>query len=155
MFMPFLIGFGIGFCFIVTGARLFFGRGAMLWRGWQSRTWPSTSGVIVTSDVVVVLYGRNYRPVMEATYEYEVQQIKYQSDHIQFTSYSDPETAARLASKYPKGKCVTVYYCPDKPELSVLEPGPFWIELILLVIGLGLLIMGLAIAIAFLAVWAK
>ena len=41
-----------------------------------------------------------------------------------YSSNADAKAGARkIAQKYPKGKKVTVYYMPDNPAESLLEPG--------------------------------
>ena len=41
-----------------------------------------------------------------------------------YSSNADAKAGAqKIAKKYPKGKKVTVYYMPDNPAESLLEPG--------------------------------
>jgi hypothetical protein len=57
-------------------------------------------------------------------YEYAVEGQKFRSDKVTFshTGESGAGFAERYVSKYPVGAQVTVYYEPDDPDFSALEP---------------------------------
>jgi hypothetical protein len=50
--------------------------------------------------------------------------------------------AEQILARYPQGSSVKVYHHPDKPSLSVLEPGVQWWIYALMIIVLGLLVFG-------------
>jgi Protein of unknown function (DUF3592) len=57
-------------------------------------------------------------------YEFIVNEKRYRSGKITFYEHfsTNPEFAQSYVSKYPVGKQVTVYYDPNDPSFSVLEP---------------------------------
>ena len=65
----------------------------------------------------------SYSP--EVTYSYEVNNTKFINNTIKFgeNSYGNRGKAEEIAGNYHIGKKVTVYYDPEKPDRSVLEPG--------------------------------
>ena len=52
------------------------------------------------------------------------------------------EFSKRYVEKYPEGSQVRVYYDPENPETSTLEPGPGQGDWLVLAIGLGTLVFG-------------
>ncbi|MCU1231892.1 MAG: hypothetical protein JWO97_4776 [Acidobacteria bacterium] len=93
-----------------------------------SRNWPQVPGIIVVSDLQRSNHsdgGLMYRP--EVTYRYCVDGSEIIANRTRFggrveLSWSAP--AVRTVRKYPVGSEVVVYYNPNDPADSVLEPGP-------------------------------
>ena len=95
------------------------------WRlGVASEHWPSVSGTIVSSEMECEEHDDpdTYRLLVQ--YTYEVQGEMHTGDTLTYrgTSTKRQHVAAHLA-KYPAGCQVPVFYDPEAPEQSVLEPG--------------------------------
>ena len=118
--------------FFSLGIFLFIGIGLTYW-GWNilqnaraSASWPTADGVITKSIVTQSTDSDgvdSYSP--EVTYSYKVNNTKYFNNTIKFgeNSYGNRRKAAEIAGNYNIGRKVTVYYDPEKPDRSVLEPG--------------------------------
>src|SRR5512139_1592876 len=102
------------------------------WQAREARSWPQTSGKIVTSVAEVRevkvsdddredgfrLESRNFANV---TYEYSVNGRKLSCNRISIgEDHGNFQVAEKLA-KYPAGSVVTVYYNPRHPDQAVLE----------------------------------
>jgi hypothetical protein len=91
----------------------------------SAQTWPSTSGVILSSAAQSYYSGRSHsiRPVV--IYQYEVNGRGYQSQTIkagdQFMTVRIAGQAFDTVNRYPVGSTVTVYYNPANPAESALE----------------------------------
>ncbi|RKD87678.1 DUF3592 domain-containing protein [Mangrovibacterium diazotrophicum] len=86
----------------------------------QSAKWPSTRGVIVTGFDLEVSGRLNF------LYEYTVDGTRHQGGKpFIATSFKriEREKIAQLTISYPIGRQVEVYYKPEKPKISTLEPG--------------------------------
>ena len=105
-------------------------------------SWPSTEGKIIWSELtreeMVGLHASesktqgtrisasNYDVYMpDIEYEYVINGEVYRSSklYIYTTTYRTESKAQSILVKYPKQRKVTVYYNPNKPAISVLEPG--------------------------------
>ena len=123
--------------------------GVVLWqRGLSSLAWPQTTGVVRTSILTEAIHtGEVSVPATpNVKYEYEVGRIKYSSNRI---AYGYTREASEYIEKYRVGLNVPVYYNPDKPKMSVLEParsntaiGLTIFGLILFSIGIALMVLG-------------
>jgi len=114
------------------GIFLLIGVGLTIW-GWTilqnaraSASWPTADGVVTNSGVsrsTDADGGDSYSP--EITYSYNVNNTNFVNSTIKFgeNAYSNRRKAEGIAAGYPIGKNVTVYYDPEKPDRSVLEPG--------------------------------
>jgi hypothetical protein len=134
------------------GIFLAIGGGISFW-GWNilqnakaSSSWPTAQGNVISSDVSYSSNadgGESYSP--EVIYQYTVNDQHYESHTIKFgeNSYSSRRKAEGIASSYPVGKEVTVYYDPQNPERSVLEPGVSGGSYIVLGIGVLFGLIGL------------
>lgn len=110
--------------------------------GLRSRGWPTTTGV-VTSTGVKTEGGGDDSPlkyVPELRYEYEADGQSYVSGRYSFgriPSFGNrSEAESWLETNYPVDAEVAVHYDPDRPDRSVLEPGPRG--------ALGIVVVGLA-----------
>lgn len=118
-------------------------------RAWQSRRWPTTSGVLEQADIAVL--DANYRggPTINleafprVTYRYTVGGEAYLGVQIRFAP-TFARDARRIARRHPPGSPLTVAYDPRRPERSVLEPGPFPMGHLVTAAALGVLAGGLA-----------
>jgi len=102
-----LIALGV----IAIGA-IFFVRGLRdMLRGYRSRTWPSTTGVVTSTWDAELEYGSEYY----VGYSYKVSGSTYRSSY--------PPAPTHLHSP---GEEIAVYYNPSRPKSSVLERGIQW-----------------------------
>lgn len=113
--------------------------------GKASQNWPTTEGVILTSEVKTDLgKSDDVEPKYKAavTYRYAVGGYEYTGERVSFSgqTFLEKGKADSLVKRYNKGKRVKVYYDPKKPHVSVLEPGtasgPPFISIILVFIVL-------------------
>ncbi len=122
-------------------------------QGLKAKSWPKTKGIVERTWIDVedntTGYGdspgyMSYTP--HILYQFEVGGILHQSDRIRTypIAYGVEGAAKRLVSKYFAGKHVTVYYNPDNPKQSILEPG-IKVAMFLLKVFFGLLIFALGI----------
>jgi len=99
-----------------------------------SSKWPSTQGTIESSTVDVerererdsdgdIHYETKFTP--NIVYQYQVDGMDFAGDQISFggTSSSSQSRAYRITNQYPEGAEVTVYFDPEDPQESVLQPG--------------------------------
>jgi hypothetical protein len=99
-------------------------------RAIASSDWPSVTGTIVTSEVVREQRrdsdGRRttvYRA--DIAYEYEVDGARYLGDSVAVGDFSSSSRARadRITRQYPVDAQVEVFYDPEEPVTSLLEPG--------------------------------
>jgi hypothetical protein len=131
---------------------------ALLWIGATQITrsvlamnWPTTEGQVTGSTIVKRLNDDSKPSPVAAThypeveYTYSVNNHKYVSRRITFGDAFklNPEKVVR---RYPAGRRITVFYKPDNPSISVLEPGLQVESIEKLLLGL---LIGTAIMFAF------
>jgi hypothetical protein len=123
---------GLGYClFALVGGLVLLG-----WQ-WNSRAgasatlqWPTAEGKIVSSEVEQkeVYRRKRIRTVFDPQiqYSYEVDGKAYTGHRIDYyedQASENEQTAIAVSSKYPAGEDVKVYYNPQDPASSLLEPG--------------------------------
>ena len=91
-----------------------------------SPNWPTTDGMIISNRLMghrFKEYDGDYYTKINAyiRYEYSVEGVSYSS--LSINSMDSPNYPASVASRYPVGKDVVVYYNPKDPADAVLEPG--------------------------------
>ncbi len=147
---PILVGFCIPLFALVS--ILIFNPDPLLWWFTDSSHFETTHGKIIASSIS--LDGSASMNALgwhfEILYEYAVDKKVYTSDKVIYSSTgsSDKNYALNYVNKYPVGKEITVYYDPNHPEKSVLEPLVRDYQLIYMFIGfaiLGLFIASLSI----------
>ena len=119
--------------FIVAGVSVaYFGFRGLV-RAKASLDWPSAPGKIIASSVEKHRSSRsNGRSSTtyhaEIRYAFSVDGRSLTGSRVAYGDYgsSDPDHAREIAGRYPVGKPVTVYYMPENPEESLLEPGLKW-----------------------------
>ena len=136
------------------GIFLLIGAGLAYW-GWNilqsaraSASWPTVEGVVTESDVSYSTDAEgaeSYSP--EVTYRYQINDVLYENNTIKFgeNAYGSRRRAEQIAATYPVGKGVTVYFNPDQPDRSVLEPGVSGGSYIVLCIGLLFVVISLVV----------
>lgn len=137
------------------GIFLLVGLGLTYW-GWNilqnaraSALWPTADGVVTRSEVTRSTdpdNGDSYSP--EVTYTYTVNNVSQTDKTIKFgeNSYSSRRKADEVVGNYPVGKNVTVYYDPEKPERSVLEPGVSGGSYIVIGIGIFFILITMVVS---------
>ncbi|MDW5290220.1 DUF3592 domain-containing protein [Formosa sp. PL04] len=82
-----------------------------------SKHWPKISGTIKEMSG----FGKKY----SVLYEYTVNRDTYKSNKICFTNTNAPvsESASEFEKKYALNQIINVFYNPQNPKQSVLEPG--------------------------------
>lgn len=114
----------------------------------ESVDWSTTPGTVLSSSV----YDSTSHDVdvkesayhADVIYEYYVDDKLYSGDRIAFGDYGpvDSSHAEDIVSRYLVGMDVTVFYMPDSPDESVLEPGMTAQSSYVLGFGLLFFIMG-------------
>lgn len=96
----------------------------------ESSSWPTAEGIITVSQVSPSTDSEGdvtYSARVGYTYSLRgsVRGAPYVGSTVSFGNYgsSDPSHAQNIVSRYPIGSLVMVYYDPDDPKTSVLEPG--------------------------------
>lgn len=103
----------------------------------ESFNWPTTTGLITSSKIESWTESGDTDFASSVEYEYVVDNRKYSSNRIRFGGFllalpgnkAEAEEALRL---YASGNSVQVYFDPDEPSLSVLEPGAGRIRILLM-----------------------
>ena len=112
-FMTMMIGAGITFAILgyydITNSK-------------DSNSWPSTIGEIIKSRVGrrTSLNNEFVHDYADIQYNYMVKSKKYTSNRVSFANSENP---VLVVKRYPVGWQVNVFYNPDNPKVSVLEPG--------------------------------
>jgi hypothetical protein len=103
-----------------------------LWRGEASRSWPTTSGVVIvaskgnTDDEDTVNDTTDIAWYARFVYQYRVAGADHYNNVRRFAQVEGgggSEAAEKIATRYRQGAKVTVSYFPTDPDVAVLEPG--------------------------------
>lgn len=110
----------------------------------ESLYWPKTEGVITQSFMD---WDRHRQQYANIRYSFIVNGEKITGFQISAkdTNISDEE----LLKKYPVGKKVIVYYDPENPENSLLEPGYSWQSYQAFVLGIIFLLIAKGVALQY------
>ncbi len=118
-------------------------------RAAASADWPTTQGVIVSSEVERVRRNdpdRGWTTTFHAriSYGYSVGGEPYTGDRVGIGDYgSNTNHRARsVVRRYPVGSHVTVYYDPDRPRIALLEPGVRPMAFVIPGIGVAFVLFG-------------
>jgi hypothetical protein len=107
---------------------------AVLARGFQTSTWPTTSAQIVRADVETTKKASGFRRsgvstfsnyyIAKIEYEYTIDGQKYTGDTVGGSSSEgfDPRVADAVVAKYPVGSQVTISYNPRRPKDALIDP---------------------------------
>jgi hypothetical protein len=110
-----------------------------------SKNWPTTEGTVISQEYVTKREDSGWRGTRyfyQVSYTYSVEGVAYTSDNVRFGlqilsvffSAIEQEDAAR----YPTGTKVSVYYHPQRPGVSVLEPGHSFESVLMVLFGFAL-----------------
>lgn len=120
-----------------------------LWQGASSPKWPTVTGQVVSSDLQ---RSRDRQGMVtyraEVAYKYEVGGQTYASDRVFFGDQLQTSWATgpvREVERYHPGSQVQVFYDPNKPSRSVLEPGAPWQVYVVLFTAAAFLGFGIAV----------
>lgn len=94
--------------------------------GHQSSAWPTTASRILRSEMAWSQTSSSSKsnPYALIRYSYSVNGREYENDRISFDNVSKSrEVTELLVAQYPAGTEASVYYQPNSPENSVLQPG--------------------------------
>lgn len=157
------VGCGVilaGLCFLLGAVLLVAGLFAQQ-GGVASESWPSTTGTITLSKMRSKTSGggKPSKRVSITTYEtefeyaYTVDGVDYVGSRVSpFRFQGSKESALEAIAKYPKGAEVPVYYNPERPSRSFLEPGFSWPAMIMT--GIGAALMAVCFLVVALVVYA-
>lgn len=120
-------------------------------KGYKSRNWPIAEGTVLDSSMEAH-QSRDEDGDIRTTYGVTIQ-FKYLVDGQEFQgnrrTFSNVRTSSarrteKILERYPPGGSVSVYYDPDDPPSSVLEPGVGSVTYVLLIVVIGFLVFGIA-----------
>lgn len=91
----------------------------------ESKDWPVVQGMVSFSDIKSYISDGNEMYSADIAYNYTVQDKNYTGNRISTISSSTSSLSEveKDLSKYPEGEIVSVYYNPEAPGISMLEPG--------------------------------
>jgi hypothetical protein len=139
----------LGIIFTIVGALIFYFWGwPPLKYGWESKSWPKTSGTITNSEVNSWTKDGRSQYDARINYSYEVDGKKYNSTKINTSgSYSGGNItkAKELVDEFSAGKTIDVYYDPEIPDSAALKPGVSGNDILMAAFPLLFLIIGLAV----------
>jgi hypothetical protein len=138
-------------CLVMAGSFMVLVGGASAYEAYSSQFWPTTSGEIIQSSVYTytdVYDNRTYRSKIK--YGYVVNQSENAEEYFTservgidpFPPTDNRAIAEASLARYPKGENVDVYYNPNRPQKSMLEPSFSLSKLIYP--GMGLLVLAVA-----------
>lgn len=140
------IGFILGLVFAIVGFVVvyFFGM-PIVTKAKASLEWPQVSGVVTASEIQSHRGDDGTTYSADVTFDYTVNDEKLSGDTVYFgdnVQTSSRSTPAKTVRKYPVGKEIQVYYSPESPDESVIEPGATWSSYFLLIFGSIFLAVG-------------
>ncbi|MDH5324150.1 MAG: DUF3592 domain-containing protein [Gammaproteobacteria bacterium] len=133
---------------IILTLFIVFGVAASAW-GWiiisrsrRSLQWPYALGQITESRE----QSEHDALLPHVTYTYSVNGTPYEG-RLEFPVDLTPtqEFSRSIAEKYPLSKAVTVYYNPEFPQQSTLQPGLAQGDWLVLALGLGSVLVGVVL----------
>ncbi len=122
--------------------------------GWQSRSWPAVTGVVKASAAVakpIIIDARRGAVgthVVILRYEFSVAGQTYSGTRQGLDDVGiikEAGVAQREADALPPGRSVQIFYDPNDPSKSLLEPGVPVSGVLLSLFGLVLVATGLAL----------
>lgn len=90
-----------------------------------SKSWPTVEGIVAFADINTSISDETTMYASEINYTYVVEGETYTGNRITTVdcSSSNSSSAKEDVKKYYEGSKVTVYYDPELPAASLLEPG--------------------------------
>jgi hypothetical protein len=117
-------------------------------RGKKSRNWPTTEATVISTEVEEKhKYDEDGESVYyypRVHYDYRVGGQVYQGFKYKLLEASmSKRKAIEFISNFIPGDKLTVYYDPEKPTESVMQPGEQKYLYVFLVIGIGVIVLSL------------
>lgn len=97
-----------------------------LYEGWQTESWPSTTGRITAHEIDRSTDSdgdTDYTPILRYSYTVAGQRFTGTRIAVMSQTYGTEPAAQAKLDQYPIESQHSVYYNPDDPAQSVLEPG--------------------------------
>jgi hypothetical protein len=94
-------------------------------RSRTAKAWPTTTGTVISCEVIQVPVGSNTMLTPAVVYSYEVGGETLRGAALQLGApplFNSPAKAAALAARYPAGSRVTVHYEAAAPANAALSP---------------------------------
>lgn len=132
---------------LILGIGLIQDRVRLLLVGQQSLQWPTVVGEVVDASNTQIAgsqSGRNWS--LRVRYAYEVEGRAHENDRIAFSRQIGGRTRVQADDElrqYVPGGPVVVHYDADRPQRSVLRPGPDRRAYFGLTVGVGLILIAL------------
>ncbi|MBL8891838.1 MAG: DUF3592 domain-containing protein [Planctomycetaceae bacterium] len=131
-----LVLFSIPLAIMLWGGRALIFSAYLIYLGSASAQWPKTPARITASNVVDGYGKYDKKCIAHVEYEFTVDGTRFRGETVQFGQPPRIRAQAeKIAAKYPIGAVSDVFYCPENPNLSVLESGVDDTMLAFLVIG--------------------
>lgn len=146
-----IIVVGLGLLFVAIGAGVGFYIGKpILDNARASESWPTAPGRITESELERYRDDGKTMYTALVVYEYSVGNQQWEGDSVWFGQYSSSSRSEinRTVTQYPVGRTVDVYYQPDDPANSVLQPGATTSSYIVFSIGMVFLAIGSLLVLA-------
>ncbi len=125
-----MFGYVLPGMFTIAGAVLMIVGARNIQGAWESENWPHVDGTIIESKVGLHTSrssnGRSSTSYsVDVGYSYTVEGKEFTGDRLRFGEMNSNKRrdANSKAKKFGEGKQVKVYYDPEEPAESVLEPG--------------------------------
>jgi len=140
--------------FIIAAVCILIGAPILYWGvqglavGYESTSWPTTSGKVLESAVHST-HDRNRGTTFRAEllYKYVVNGESYSGRQLApgGADLEDSAEVTAILGNHPIGSDIPVYYSPTDPSQSILETGIRAIGIVFLVTGLSFVVAGLVI----------
>ncbi|PZO36085.1 MAG: hypothetical protein DCF19_22530 [Pseudanabaena frigida] len=98
-----------------------------LFQGYQNKSWDSVNGRIINSFISSSKSKSIYYFTPNINYRYTVAKTSYTNNTISFntTETANKNEAEAKIAKYPIGAEIKVFYNPNSPSISCIEPNFF------------------------------
>ena len=117
--------------------------GSYAYMGLSSSSWPTTTGVICSSEIDTRQGDRSASGqktktyIAKVSYAYTIGNRQYMADRVCFGDYasSGGGRARQMQARHPAGATVQVHYHPGNPNIAVLETGTTWFMFLWIFVG--------------------
>jgi hypothetical protein len=121
-----LVGLGVLILAQLIGLALLYYGIRLVLQARLSLSWPTAPGEVIASHIRSDIDDDHYEHFyVTVRYNYRVSSQNYSGDSIPpgIQTYSDKEEAQEVTARYPDGISFEVFYSPENPGNSLLEPG--------------------------------
>ncbi len=134
---------------MIGGGTLFFWGIPTIQKAYESVHWPSVQGAIIVSHFSSDSDSDGTTYKADIGYDYSINGQNLSGSTVSFgaPNSSNASEIRAIVNHYPLGALVPVYYNPDDPSISVLEPGINWSIFFIAGIGALFLLVGLIMAV--------